>query len=94
MLFTVEVLADFTETKHFSDKEFLDINLTEDSCLLLHAIHSPIANFTENQTLFRGAILGHQFNLAEDLCLLLPAIHSSVYWRTENRILKKSRVYS
>jgi hypothetical protein len=34
--------------------EFLDINLTKDSSLLLHAIHSPfllLADFTENHTL-------------------------------------------
>ncbi len=36
-----------------SEIEFLDINLTKDSSLLLHAIHSPfyLANFKENHTL-------------------------------------------
>jgi hypothetical protein len=36
----------------YPEMEFLDINLTKDSSLLLHAIHSPfMADFKENHTL-------------------------------------------
>jgi hypothetical protein len=47
--------------------EFLDINLTRDSGLLFHAIHRSLllADFTENQTLTREGILGHQFQIID-----------------------------
>jgi hypothetical protein len=89
MLFTVEV-PDLTETKLFSEKEFLDINLTEDSCLLLHTIHSPFYWRILQKTKQFSEVVFLDINLTEESCLLLHAIHSPFYWQ----ILQKTENYS
>jgi hypothetical protein len=82
----IEVLADLTETKLFSEKEFLDINLTKDSDVFAPCYSQSFLQKTKH-------FLEVEFldiNMTEDLCLLLHAIHSPFYWR----ILQKTENYS
>ncbi len=59
-----------------SEIEFLDINLTKDSSLLLHAIHSPfyLANFKENPTLLWFNNPYKKIREIENLSLLMNSI--------------------